>query len=44
MKIKTGKNLISKSKYIVKVLDQPLIKLVGNLKDKSSKIIYSHSK
>ena len=43
-KLRKEKNLISKRKYIVKILDQPLIKLVGNLKNKSSKIIYSHSK
>ena len=37
------KNLIGKGKYPVKV-DQPLTKLVGRLKDKSSKIIYMHNK
>ena len=37
------KNLIGKSKYTVKVIDQPLIKLEGSLKDKS-KIIYIHNK
>ena len=30
------KNVIGKGKYTVKLIDQPLIKLVGRLKDKSS--------
>ena len=30
-----------KGKYTVKVVNQPYIKLVGRLKDKSSKIILS---
>ena len=38
------KNHIGKVKYTVKVVAQPLIKLLGRLKDKSSKIIYIHSK
>ena len=37
------KNLIGKYKNPVKV-DQPLLKLVWRLKDKSSKIIYMHNK
>ena len=36
--------LIGKGKYIAKVVNQPFIKLVGSLKDKSSKIIYVHDK
>ena len=43
MKITKEKNLIGKGKYIVKTVDQPLIKLVGRLKDKSSKLIYIHN-
>ena len=35
------KNLIGKGKH---TLDQPLIKLIGRLKDKSSKIIYIYNK
>ena len=31
-------------KLIVKIVDQSLIKLVGKLRDKSSKIIYIHNK
>ena len=31
---------IDKDKYTVNVVDQPLIKLVGKLKDKSIKTIY----
>ena len=38
------KNLIGKSKYTVKIVDQPLVKLVGMLKNKSIKIIYFHNK
>ena len=38
------KNLTGKGKHTVKVVDQPLIKLVGSLKDKSSKITYIHNK
>ena len=38
------KTLIDKDKHIVKVVDQPLIKLLGRLKKKSSKIIYIYSK
>ena len=33
MKIIEGKNLIGKSKYIVKAIDQLLKKLAGRLKD-----------
>ena len=39
-----GKNLIGKGKHTVKVVDQPLIKQVGRIKDKSSKITYTYSK
>ena len=42
MKITEGKNLTGKGKYIVKAVNQPCIKLVGRLKDKSSKIMYIH--
>ena len=38
------KNLIGKGKYTVKVVNQPLIKLVGRLNDKRNKVIYIHSK
>ena len=38
------KNITGKAEYIVKVVDQPLIKLVLRLKDKSSKISYNYSK
>ena len=38
-----GNNLIGKGKNTVKVVDQPLIKQVGRLKDKNSKIIYIHN-
>ena len=31
-------------KLIVKIVDQSLIKIVGKLRDKSSKIIYIHNK
>ena len=44
MKITKGKNLFGKGRYIVKVVNQPHTKLVGGLKDKSSKIMYIHSK
>ena len=44
MKMKKLKISLVKAKNIVKVLCQPLIKLVGNLKDKNTKIIHSHSK
>ena len=44
MKITKEKNLIGKRKNTVKVVDQPLIKLVGRLKHKSNKIIYIHNK
>ena len=37
-------NLIGKGKYTVKVVDQPLIKLVGRIKKQSSKIIYIHDR
>ena len=36
-------NLIGKGKYIIKV-DRSHLKLIGRLKDKSSKIIYIHNK
>ena len=39
-----GKNFIGKGKHTVNVVDQPLIKLVGTLKNKSSKIIYINNK
>ena len=35
---------MGKSKHTVNVVNQPLIKLVENLKYKSSKIIYFHNK
>ena len=38
------KNQIGKGKYIVKRVNQSCIKLVGSLKDNSSKIIYIHNK
>ena len=38
------KKLTGKGKHIVKVGNHSLIKLVGRLKDKSSKIIYIHIK
>ena len=44
MKITKGKNSIDKGRYPVKVVYQPLTKLVGRLKDKSSKIIYVDNK
>ena len=37
-------NLIGKGKYTVKVVDQPLTKLVGRVKKQSSKIIYIHDR
>ena len=43
-KFTKGKISLVKGKHIVKVVDQPLIKLVGRLKDKSSKIIYIYRK
>ena len=43
MKITEGKNLAGKGKYTVKVVNQPCIRLVGRLKDKSSKIMYIHN-
>ena len=43
MKIMEGKNLAGKGKYTVKVVNQPCIRLVGRLKDKSSKIMYIHN-
>ena len=43
MKIMGGKKLIGKDKYIVKVVNQPHRKLVGRLKDKSTKITYHHN-
>ena len=39
-----GKNHIGKGKHTAKIVNQPLIKLVGRLKDKSSKIIYVYNK
>ena len=44
IKITKGKYLIGKGKYTVMVEDQPLIKLIGRLKDKSSNTIYIHNK
>ena len=44
MKITKGKNLMGKGKHIVKVVNQPLPKLIGRLKDKSSKIVYIYNK
>ena len=44
IKFTKGKNLIGKGKYTLKVVDQPLIKLVGRLKNKICKIIYIHNK
>ena len=41
-KIMKEKNLIGIGKYAVKVVDKPLIQLVGRIKDKSSKIVYIH--
>ena len=38
------KKLISKGKHIGKVGNHPHTKLVGRLRDKSSKIIYIHNK
>ena len=38
------KNIIGKGKYIVRVVDQPLIKLAGRLKDKSKEIIRIYKK
>ena len=43
MKIMGEKKLIGKDKYIVKVVNQPHRKLVGRLKDKSTKITYHHN-
>ena len=40
MKIKKEKNLICKGKHTVKVIDQPLIKPIRILKDKSCKLNY----
>ena len=42
-KITKGKN-IDKGIHAVKVVEQPLRKLVGRLKDKCSKIIYIYKK
>ena len=39
MKITKENNLTNKGKFIVKLVGQPLIKLVRKLKDKSIKII-----
>ena len=39
-----GKIITGKGKYTVKVVDQLLIKLVGRLEDKGSKITYIHNK
>ena len=39
-----NEKLTSKGKYKVKVGNHPDMKLVGTLKDKSSKIIYIHNK
>ena len=36
-KLQEEKYLTNKGKYIVKVINQPYIKLVGRLKDKSKK-------
>ena len=44
MKSTKGKNLISKVKHTLKVVNKPHIKLGGRLKNKSSKIIYIHNK
>ena len=44
MKTTIGKNLIGKDKHTVKVVDETLIKLIGRLNDKNSKIIYIHNK
>lgn len=38
------RNLTGKDNYTKKVANQPLIKLVGRLTDKSNKIIYIHNK
>ena len=43
-RITKGKNLTGKGKHIVKVVDQPLIKLVEKLQDKRSKIICIYNK
>ena len=40
----TKEKLIRKDKYAVKEVNQPYIKIVGRLKDKSSKIISIHNK
>lgn len=37
MKTVKGKNLIGKGKHTVKLIHQPLINLVGRVKNKSSK-------
>ena len=42
IKIKKGKSSLVKANT-VKVVNQPHIKLVGRLKDKSCKIIYIHN-
>ena len=38
------KNPTGKGKHTVKVVNQPFIKLVGGLKDESSRTIYIHNK
>lgn len=43
MKI-TKENLIRKGKHTVKVVDQPIINLVGKLQDKISETTYIHNR
>ena len=43
MKITKENNLTDKGKYIIKIVGQPLINLVRELKDKSIKLIQIHN-
>lgn len=36
------KRFIGKGKYAIKLVDKPVIKLVGRIKDKSGAIVYIH--
>ena len=42
--MKITKEKIGKGKYIVKLVNQPGIKLEGRLKHKSNTIMYTHNK
>ena len=44
VKVTKRKSPLVEPKYTVKVVNQPHTKLAGKLEDKSSKIIYIHSK